>query len=430
MDKHTIANLANDVERENRFFKNKDSLDIFVKTDSILGRDDKAKELIRFLLSYRYGHVIPFVSVYGRSGSGKSAVVKYVCENLPEIQTCFVNLRKAKTIFGCANLILSHLGEVPLKSAQGLNFAIEKITHIISESLSMSKKACFVLILDEFDSIFTDKRGLPSEFIYKLVNMEEKLRENNHKMCMIGISNNVVSEYDLDDRVLSRIGTSEIFFDAYSHNDILNILKDRAKKAFLKNVSKDVLQYCAQLSSQQHGDARRAIELLRLAGETAGKKEEPLSKKHVDVASEQIQQDRIANVLQHASYHLRVVCAAVIRLTYLSDSEWNSTSLIFDEYKSLLEKETRPLSYRRISGLLMDLKNTGILESHTGSKGRGGYGTQFKPTVAPEIIGRTCFSDWWESVVKSKEFIHETEKLRSIYTKRGRKNGLWNSDLF
>lgn len=197
--------------------------------------------------------MIPFVSVYGRSGSGKSTVVKFVCENLDEVKTCFVNLRKAKTIFGCANLILAELGIPNLKSAKGLNVAIDEILSTIDYVMNDSKKELFVLVLDEFDSIFSDKRNNPSEFVYKLVNLEEKLRELGHKMIIIGISNNVVSEYGLDDRVLSRIGNSEVFFGAYSKKDVLAILKDRADRAFSKPVPEDVLQYCAELGSMNMG---------------------------------------------------------------------------------------------------------------------------------------------------------------------------------
>jgi archaeal cell division control protein 6 len=82
----------------------------------IVGREDKAKEIARYLLSYRKGHAVPFISVYGRSGSGKSTVVKFICENLGgDISNLVVNLRKAKTIFGCANLVLSELGEPNLE---------------------------------------------------------------------------------------------------------------------------------------------------------------------------------------------------------------------------------------------------------------------------------------------------------------------------
>src|SRR3712207_954269 len=124
---------------------------------------------VRFLLGYKQGLVVPFVSVYGRSGSGKSTVVKFVCENLDDenISYVFVNLRKARTVFGCANLILSELGQPSLKSAQGINTAIEQISNAVEQHLSNNRKnnntKLFILVLDEFDVLLYDKRGKPSD---------------------------------------------------------------------------------------------------------------------------------------------------------------------------------------------------------------------------------------------------------------------------
>ena len=94
------------------------------------------------MLGYKQGLVLPFVSIFGRSGSGKSTVVKFVCENLDDedISHAFINLRKAKTVFGCANLILAELGEASLKSAQGMNLAIEKISDAIELLLKKEEK--------------------------------------------------------------------------------------------------------------------------------------------------------------------------------------------------------------------------------------------------------------------------------------------------
>ena len=87
-------------------------------------------------------------------------------------------------------------------------------------------------MLDEFDVLLYDKRGKPSDFIYKLLVMEENLREEGYLMCIVAISNNVMSDYEIDDRVRSRIGTSEVFFEPYTQQAVLAILKDRATKAF------------------------------------------------------------------------------------------------------------------------------------------------------------------------------------------------------
>src|SRR5919112_5133200 len=132
MDKEALKRIYMEVERENDLFADKAFLDNLTLPSQIIGREKSAKELVRFLLGYKHGLVVPFISVYGRSGSGKSTVVKFVCENLDEdISFAFVNLRKARTFFGCANLILAELGQPSLKSARGINIAIEQISNTI-----------------------------------------------------------------------------------------------------------------------------------------------------------------------------------------------------------------------------------------------------------------------------------------------------------
>src|SRR5829696_1640334 len=415
------------MHKENLLFANKAFLDNLMLPSQIIGTEKKAKELVRFLLGYKHGLVVPFVSVYGRSGSGKSTVVKFVCENLDDedIYYAFVNLRKARTVFGCANLILTELGQPSLKSAQGINIAVEQISSAIEQRLSKNKKnnndnnnnsaKLFVLVLDEFDVLLYDKRGKPSDFIYKLLVMEEKLGEKGYLMCIIAISNNVMSDYEIDDRVRSRIGTSEVFFEPYKPQAVLAMLKDRAEKAFSEPVDSEVLRYCAGYSSQEHEDARRAIDLLRIAAEIAGKRGEKISKKHIDQAVGQLQKDRISTTLSSASYHLKLAAAALARKSYLTEEVWHSTSTLYDQYRHILSKNGKQLTYRRFSELLTELENMGLVVSHTNSKGRHGYGTQYKLVVSPEIVGKVCGSaEWWSEIASRKKQHDESEKLDSL----------------
>jgi cell division control protein 6 len=141
VDKEALKRISAEVEKENLLFANKAFLDNLTLPSQIIGRENKAKQLVRFLLGYKQGLVVPFISVYGRSGSGKSTLVKFVCENLDEddISYAFVNLRKARTVFGCANLILTELGQPSLKSAQGINTAIEHISNAIEQRLRTTR---------------------------------------------------------------------------------------------------------------------------------------------------------------------------------------------------------------------------------------------------------------------------------------------------
>jgi cell division control protein 6 len=426
LDKQDLKRISAEVENENVLFANKALLENLILPSKIIGRENKAKELVRLLLGYKQGLVVPFVSVFGRSGSGKSTVVRFVCENLDEEISCaFVNLRKAKTVFGCANLILTELGQPSLKSAQGVNIAIEKISNavelLLKEGGQEEKKKSnklFVLVLDEFDVLLYDKRGKPSDFIYKLLVMEEKLREKGFLMCTIAISNNVMTDYEIDDRVRSRIGTAEVFFEPYTRQAILEILKDRATKAFSEPVDSLILEYCAEKSSEEHGDARRAIDLLRMAAEIAAKRGDKISKKHVDAAVDKLQKDRVSIVLSSASYNLKLAAVALARITYLTQEVWHSTSTLYNQYRHIIGKDTKPLTYRRISELLTELENMGLVISHTISKGRHGYGTQYKLVVPPEAIGKVCFPDWWSTQVQRKKEHDMEEETASISTRR------------
>src|SRR5215211_6545314 len=91
-----------------------------------------------------------------------------VCENLDEdVSYAFVNLRKARTVFGCANLILAELGQPSLKSAQGINIAIEEISNTIEQALRKKKNntKLFILVLEEFDVLLYDMISLANHLI-------------------------------------------------------------------------------------------------------------------------------------------------------------------------------------------------------------------------------------------------------------------------
>lgn len=366
-------------------FKDKSFLNTLSFPKRIVGREEKIEELLKHLIGYRQRYVEPLISVYGRSGSGKSITVKFVCNKLiNDLEFCFVNLRQSKTVFGSANQILVELGEEQIKSAKGLPEVINAIGDSIISKLERTQKKTFILVLDEIDALFTDTRGKPSDFIYKLLLLEEKLLEAGFLMSIITISNNLVREFDLDDRVRSRIGNSEVFFEPYKQEQVLRILKNIAKNTFSIKIDNSILQKCAELSSLQHGDARRAIELLKIAAELAESESKRITLEYVTKADLILQKIPFLEYFRNASLHSKFVMLAIARLSFLTDEHWHATSRIYNQYKGFLKE--KKLSYRRVSELLSELTQSGILSSHTKSSGRYGYGTQYELRIPPSMI--------------------------------------------
>ncbi len=397
MSDAVLDEIINKVEKERNVFVKKSALDTSTQPTKIVSRINEVEKIIRFLLDYKQKQVVPLLSIYGRSGTGKSTLVRHVCNHIPEIKLCFVNLRKAKTVFGGVNLILNELDQPSLTSAQGMNNGMQKIQETILNIMNTDQKKLFVLALDEFDVIFYDKRGNPSDFVYKLVQMQSELKEKGCLAMIVTISNDVLSDYDLDDRIRSRIGNSEIFFKPYSKVEMLQILKQRAQEAFGKNIDDKVLEKCASVSFLEHGDARRAVDLLRVSAEIAAKEKKDITIEHIKSASKQIQKDRVYEVLSSLSFHSKVICLVLASKTYGLEKDWHSTKSIYEKYTKYLKSE--PVSYRRCSELLKDLENTGLVVSKTGSKGQKGYSSEFQLIIDPTVIGEIINKKWWDKIV-------------------------------
>jgi cell division control protein 6 len=407
---HELDDIIKKVGKEKKAFLNKAALDTSNPPLKIVSRTNEVEKIVSYILDYKQGQVVPLVSLYGRSGTGKSTLVRYVCNYLPEIKLCFVNLRKAKTVFGGINLILNELDQPSLKSAEGTNRGMQKIQEIILNTMHLEKKKLFVLALDEFDVIFYDKRGNPSDFVYKLVEMLADLKTKGCLAMIITISNNVLSDYDLDDRIRSRIGNSEIFFKPYSHDEMLKILQQRAEEAFGKKINNKILEECAKISFFEHGDARRAVDLLRVSAEIAAKEKKEITIEHIHVALQKIQKDRVGEVMTSLSQHSKLICLVLAAKTFFHEKDWHTTMSIYEKYKKYLK--TEPVSYRRFSELLKDLENTGFLISNTNSKGQKGYSSEFQLVIDPRIVGDVIDKKWWnEHVVEQKATL---DKLNDV----------------
>jgi cell division control protein 6 len=410
LSKHKILQITQTIKKSDSIFSAKRYLES-LGSGSVIGRQDEAEKLVKLLHPSNDGFSLPFVSVFGKSGTGKSTLVRFVCDALSQVSSCFVNLRRADTHFGCANLILESLGGKPVKSSAGINSAINGIQNQIQETLAQDKKSNFVLILDEFDVIFSDKRRRGSDFLYKLFALSESLRSLGLWLCIVAISNSKLEDHSLEERVRSRMGGDyEVYFTPYAESDIFHILKQRAKKAFSQKPADDVLLECARLCAEESGDCRRALCLLLKTVEIA---EGKAVVSDVQKASVSLNEDFHESMIQTCTVHQKAILLAMARLGWQNKSDIYSTKEIFEEYQSL-RMDVHHLGYRRLFDLLDELENLGIVTSQKKSDGRFGYHKLYRLLVHYDLVGYLVSKeDWYKQL---DEIIFYKNHLAEIQT--------------
>ena len=207
------------------------------------------------------------------------------------------------------------------------------------------------------------------------------------QICLIGISNNLVFAENLDPRVKSSLSEEEIIFPPYNAPQIQEILRKRAEKSFLSNVIQPgVIEKCAAYAAREHGDARRAIDLLRVAGEIAersGSKKVEIS--HLDDAEKKVESDKIINSTVNQPKQFQSVLYSILLLS--PQKRLFFTGEIYDIYTTICKKiKQNVLTQRRISDILAELDMLGIINAKIISKGRYGRTREISLSIEEKII--------------------------------------------
>ena len=96
----------------------------------------------------------------------------------------------------------------------------------------------------------------------------------------------------------------------------------------------------------------------------------------------------------------------------------------------IASKNDNPLSYRRVSDLLVELENSGLVVSRAYSRGRNGYGKEYKLKISPELVGPSIDSEWFDSILRiraSRDRAKKLEKLLPSSSPLRRYSGLFSN---
>ena len=323
--------------------------------------------------------------LYGKTGSGKTVVAKYVLKKFDEtskknsksISMAYSNARLAGSEYRVlVDLAHSLSLDMPFTGLP-ISEVLQRIYNNISEN---NLKVIF--IIDEIDYLAKHAKTSNDDMLYSITRSSEHLK--NGFISIIGISNDLHFKNFLDPRVLSSMNEEEILFPPYTVTQLSDILHKRTESAFkTKSVPPGTINLCAALAGSEHGDARRAIELLRVAGELAERSDEnEVIEKYVKEASQKIDKDRIYQAIKTLPIHEKAVLFAVD-----STAENTTTGDVYNKYQQLCKKiSLEPLTQRRISGLLSELDTQGLINASIINRGRHGRTKKISSLVTREVI--------------------------------------------
>lgn len=370
-------------------FKNKEALSIHYIPDQLYFRDEQILELGHILAPLLRSERSSNALLYGKPGTGKTVVARFVMRHIVakasqigcKVHFCYCNAKLAGTEY-----------RLILEVARQANVDLPFTGLSVAEALSRLKASLLatgyrmLLILDEIDHLV---KHHGDHLLYELTRSTSQQFPSG-LFNLVGISNDLTFKEWLDPRVLSSLAEEEMVFPPYTVEQLKVILAARAESAFRSGcLSEGALNLCAALSGSEHGDARRAVELLRVAGELADREQAArVEERHVEEALRRIEHDRTTEAITTLPLHAKLLLAVVV------NDRANSTGAIYERYTKMCQQlGLNPVTRRRASGILSELDVLGLLSVEVVSYGRYGRTKRVKPNLSVDMIKNALRED-------------------------------------
>ena len=450
LDDENSQGLFDDLLSGEPIFENKEVLRPSYTPHELPHRNDQINRMATILVSALRGETPSNILIYGKTGTGKTASAKFVSQELEstsqkydvpcevEYINCEVTDTQYRVLAQLANTFIeenqaviadrldrferlrttasddatdassvlagtefddldelddriatletdaAEMEEVPMTG-----WPTDRVYSTFFEAVDYHERVV-VIMLDEIDKL-VEKSG--DDTLYNLSRMNSEL--DRSRISIMGISNDLKFTDFLDPRVKSSLGEEEIVFPPYDANQLRDILQHRADTAFKPDaLTDDVIPLCAAFAAQEHGDARRALDLFRTAGELAERSQaEVVAETHVRQAQDKIELDRVVEVVRTLPTQSKIVLFAVILLEKNGVHSIN-TGEVFNIYKRLCEEiDADVLTQRRVTDLISELDMLGIVNAVVVSKGRYGRTKEMGLSVPVQETEAVLLSD-------------------------------------
>jgi len=380
LDDDMLNTIFDSAVKNKNIIKNRQVLTIDYVPDKLLFRTKEsmaiAQSLSVILKKGRPSNLL----IFGKPGTGKTAVVKNVIEHLYKktneldinLKVPFINAKNSNTPYKILYEIAELLG-INKEGKMQVYFTGLSMSEATDRILDFIRRRSIkvVIVIDEIDSL-VNRKG--DDILYNFTRANERISSDQF-ISLVGISNSLTFKDKLDPRVKSSLSEEELVFNPYTIEQLKQILIDRCKLAFYDNVIPiGVINLCAAIAGRETGDARKAIDLLRVAAEIAERSMTmEISEDHIRSAQQKIDSDTNYEILRNSTLHTKLVILSIIK------SKNGSTGEIYTIYQYFCSKiQQEPLTQRRMTQIVGELDQLGLITTNIVNQGRYGRTQRIK----------------------------------------------------
>ncbi|MFH4975042.1 hypothetical protein AB6A40_001751 [Gnathostoma spinigerum] len=162
-----------------------------------------------------------------------------------------------------------------------------------------------LILLDELDILCTKRQDI----VYDVFNWSAN---DDSRVSVIAIANTLdLPERLLDKRVASRLGANRICFQAYDHDEIASIIRDRLRGLLV--VDSEAVELTSRKVAALSGDLRKALDILRRGAQIAiNECEKNLKMKHIQSAIREASSTFLIELVRSLPLHSVLILRAVV----------------------------------------------------------------------------------------------------------------------
>jgi len=341
------------------------------------------------------GRLVPVLSnqkpnnlfLYGKSGTGKTAVASYVTSQLKlicedrgiKLTIKHINCKANNTRYAFLRQIPNNRNLIPQSgwSLTQLHEAIEQDLHSGEEHI--------LLIADEVDQL---KHA--DDIMYRLSRVNDE-RKSENLMTFIAISNDIDFRSRLSPRTKSALCEDEIIFHPYNATEMFGILQQRAKLGLVDGAVRDKeLKLISAWAARESGDARYALKLLeKSATITQESHKEQISKDDIIYAKDHVEVDLTCQVCERLPEQEQVLMLAVTLLSRNNGQHPVLSGEAYTAYEKLIKRffpNRDPMTLRWMQVKLGELEQIGLVSLTMSGKGFRGKSRFIQVTENKEAI--------------------------------------------